>query len=87
MLNKKIAVCGYLPNAHIARAAGYSPWDKNGAKYELVDGKLIHKGSFSNLPANVGKMLSQSFMFRKVYIEKIPTLDDLPRTIEIVIKS
>lgn len=36
----------FIPQ-HIERAAGYTSWDQSGPRYEVVNGKLKHMGSFS----------------------------------------
>ena len=85
--NKKIAIYSYLPTAHIARSAGYSTWDQNGPEYKIVDGKLIQTGTFSSLPTKLNQVLSKSFIYRSVFVERKPTHDDLLLVIEIVKKS
>jgi hypothetical protein len=57
---------------HVARSAGYSPWDKHGPKYMLESGKLVHKGAFD------GSKVTTSVLNRvKAHMIRSPVLKKL----------
>ncbi|WP_417909094.1 hypothetical protein [Candidatus Electronema sp. PJ] len=57
---------------HVARAAGYSPWDKHGPKYVLEKQTLVHKGAFD------GSQVTTSVLNRvKAHMLRSPVLKKL----------
>jgi len=71
---------------HIKRAAGRAIWDQNGPRYELINGELIRAGKFPNIPRKVG-MISQSYIFNRLFFDKKPSHYDLNRALAIIKKS
>ena len=84
--NEKIAIYIYF-NGHIARAAGYSAWDQKGPKYKSIDGNLKNVGNFSKLPQRILSILTKSFTYKRLFLERKTSLSDLKLTTEIVKKS
>jgi hypothetical protein len=85
--NKKIAIYSYLPDDHIGRAAGYSPWDQYGPNYEVIDGDLRKTGTFTRLPRFVKNNIMKSHIYKKLVLNRKPSHNDLIRTIEIIKES
>lgn len=80
------ATCG-----HVARSAGFSPWDKHGPKYILQSKNSIsYVGPFDNGRINkiiriVKQLLTKSFVYKKYFIKKASINEnDVKLFIEIV---
>jgi len=56
---KSVEVFYWFINAHIPRANGYSPWDKDGPNYVIEHGELKHTGSFRSAKSSLflGKLM------------------------------
>lgn len=59
--HQNVAIYSCLPS-HIARVAGYSPWDSHGPKYIIDNGNLYRKGHFDS---NSSNSINRCFLFRK----------------------
>jgi len=91
---KVVAIYSFIPD-HIRRCAGYSKWDKNGPRYEIVNGKLIREGTFASLqdPGTKSNLLVSAWKSSNTYLanfaleSKKASQDDVRRTIEIIRKT
>jgi len=58
---------------HIARASGYSPWDRHGPKYEIHNGNIFRRGNFDDntsfLKTTLLSKLNLSFVY-KIFFDK-----------------
>ena len=83
---EKIAVYSFIPH-HIHRAAGYSIWDYDGPKYEIIEDHLRKVGTFRNLPIGIDKILNKSYIYKLLLFEKKASHYDIMRAIEIMKKA
>ena len=90
---EKIAVYNFQL-FHIGRAAGYSPWDQYGPKFEIINGELKRVGTFSIRPSGIiNKSITKIFSVSRIYqkfftkINHETTDYDILRTIEIIKES
>lgn len=83
---EKIAIYSFIPH-HIHRAAGYSIWDYDGPKYEIIEDRLIKVGTFRYLPFEIGKRLIRSYIYKRLFFNKKASRYDFMRTIEIIKKA
>ena len=84
----KIAFYCFIAD-HVARAAGYRDCNRNGPRYEVIDGRLQNKGFFkrSRLQIIIEDILDQSYTYLRMFPLKKPNHKDFIRTIEIIRKS
>ena len=85
--SKKIAIYSFLPT-HISRAAGYSPWDQSGPKYDWVNGNIQQVGMFNDF---VSGRLTNKFLLSHIYkrwmMSRKSSHQEVLQTIGIIKKS
>ena len=87
---KKIHAYHLAISGHQRRVAGVSPWDRNGPRYALENGKAVRRGTFAENPPffwegqSFEPLLEQSYFFKgikQILSEKLVPLDTFEKRV------